>query len=188
MSRTIAFFCVFLCCMLAFRPAYPEDIKNYSDCEACPGNLHYGPDQARTILGQEGLLCIVRLKEFNRMSRSLPQTNPAAKNASAFAGLSIELSGNSAVLFLKDTEDQSYIQIVTDYLQVHQMGTPGAWSPEIYLQSSRDNRIELTDSLDNAWNKLKQSNIYAWVLAGGDVTWEKALKARVLEALDLLNK
>lgn len=188
MIRTVVRLFVFLCCALAFRPAYPEDIKSYSDCDICPGTLHYGPDEARTILGPEGLIGITRFNEVGRISLDLPWTEPPAKNTAAPAGLRVVLSGDSRILYFKDPEDQSYIQIVTDCHRAHQMSISGAWHPEIYLQSGHDSRIEQTDSLDVAWIKLKQSNIYAWVMADGSAVWQEALKARVVQALELLNK
>ena len=54
--------------------ASAEDIKGYSDCDVCPGSIHYGPDETRTLLGKEGRAAIGHLKESDNISIDLDES------------------------------------------------------------------------------------------------------------------
>jgi hypothetical protein len=167
--------------------AYAENIKSYSDCDVCPGSIHYGPDEACKLLGEEGFGLITQLKQFDRITVNLDEvlsSNQADNPDKAYA---VMLHGDSLVIYLQDSIDKSSIQLVTGYFRARQTDSAAAWQPEIYVGSSKANPVELSDSVDAAWNKIRESNIYQWVMANGDdVRWTDALRNRLLQALKIL--
>ena len=157
--------------------AYAEDIKGYSDCNVCPGSIHYGPDEARALLGKDGLEALAKLPERDSISIGLDKP------------LSVRVHGNSLILYIQDFRDESYVQIVTDYFQARQKGTLQAWQPELYVQSGKADGIKRDDTVDEAWVKLNKSNIYQWVMDGtSTVAWDYALKKKLLQVLSMLSE
>jgi hypothetical protein len=167
--------------------AYAEDIKSYSDCDVCPSSIHYGPDEARKLLGEEGFSLIARLKQFERINVNVDEVLSSDQPGEPDKPYAIKLHGDSLIIYLQDSIDESYVQMVTDYLRVRQTGSRAGWQPEIYVGSSKANAVDLSDSVDVAWTKIKESNIYQWVIANDDnIPWTDALNKRLLEALKIL--
>ena len=64
-----------------------------------------------------------------------------------------------------------------------------AWNPEVFVQSGKADVIERDDSIDQAWNKVRESNIYYWVMDGNSgIAWEQALNNKLMQALGALDK
>ncbi len=188
MRRIISYLLLALSLVLAGTCVYAEDIANYSDCDVCPGTIHYGPDDARRLLGQQGFDLITQLKQFDRITINLDEVLPSSPPKGPAKPCAVKLHGNALVIYLQDAIDESYVQIVTDYPRAQQTGSLVEWLPEIYMQSAKANSIELTDSLDLAWDKMRESNIYRWVMAvNEDARWTEAMMNRLVQVLKILN-
>ncbi len=154
-----------------------EDNKGYSDCNVCPGSIHYGPDEARTLLGKDGLKAIALLQENDQIIMDLEKPS------------TVRVHGNSRILYIQDSIDESYVQIVTDYVHARQKVALQSWHPELYVQSGKADIINRDDTVDQAHAKLRESNIYHWVMGGNSiVAWDYALRKKLLQVLSMLGK
>ena len=62
-----------------------------------------------------------------------------------------------------------------------------SWWPEIYLYAAKSDEIDLKDSMDVAWEKMKTSAVYYWVASKDEnIEWEVLLKTRILKMLMLM--
>lgn len=130
-------------------PGYGEDVRSYSECDVCPGTIHYGPVEAKKIMGSEGLALI---RKKGRSDRATIKVDP-----------DIEIYSLPNIIYIKSLLDESYIQIVTDEENAQRPGLSEDWYPEIYVQSSHSTEIRLEDTVTGAWEKMKKSRIYDWV-------------------------
>jgi len=165
---------------------YAEDIKNYSDCDVCPGAIHYGSEEAKKILGPAVFRLASRLKEDKTIKIDMDGVLKNGSEKDPDAGYEIKIWGTD-ILFIKSIIDGSLIQIVTDKLNTGQAGSFDNWQPEIYLDSRPSQEIDLEDSVKVAWTKMKASNIYRWVAPGKyAINWPSMLKKKILEAMQLM--
>ena len=167
--------------------AYAEDIQTYGGCEICPGQIHYGPDEAREILGPEGLKLVLKL---TRNKETKIDLEGALKNGSQEdndTGYELVISSGQNVIDIRDLHDKSYALIVTDRFGAWKTGTTDSWHPEIYLQARISDRIDRDDSLALAWDKFEKSNIYQWMgLKEDETIWRGLLGKKLLEAISLM--
>lgn len=181
---------IFLLATILINPSvYAEDIKNPNDCDVCPGEIHYGVDETRKILGMEGMKLVSNMKRFERKTIKI-DLGGVLKDGSEENndwGYELKIYGSQDRIYIEDIEDGSFILIETDYLNTHQSGEFDNWCPEIYLQSRKAEKIDLDDSVRLAWDKFERSNIYRWVLSDmGNISWTGQLRKRILQAIKLM--
>ena len=164
---------------------YAEDIKNYSNCDVCPGAIHYGTEEARKIMGYTGFRLASKLKKEKIVKIDMDGVLANGSEKDPDTGYEIKIWGTS-ILFIKDITDGSFIQIVSDHLNTSRTSSFNNWKPEIYLESSTLQKISLEDPLKVAWAKMKASNIYRWVAPGKDIDWPSLLKKKIVEAMQLM--
>ena len=51
--------------LFSISTLHAEDNKNYADCEVCRGGIHYGPEEAKEILGQGCFDLFVLIRRFH---------------------------------------------------------------------------------------------------------------------------
>ncbi len=179
---------IFLVIAIFITPfAHAEDVQTYGGCDICPGQIHYGPDAAREILGPEGLKLVLKLRRNKETKIDLDGVLRNGSEEDGNAGYELVITSGQNVIDIKDMHDKSYLLIVTDRLSARQTGTLDTWRPEIYLQSRISERIDRGDSLRLAWDKFKKSNIYQWVGIEEDkMNWHILLRDKVLQAIELM--
>jgi len=179
---------IFLVIAIFITPfAHAEDVQTYGGCDICPGQIHYGPDDAREILGPEGLKLVLRLKRNKETKIDLDGVLKNGSQEDSEKGYELVISSGQNVIDIKDMHDKSYLLIVTDHLSARQTGALDTWRPEIYLQSTPSDRISRDDSLKVAWDKFEKSNIYQWVGIEEDkMNWHILLTDKVLQAIELM--
>jgi hypothetical protein len=159
-----------------------EQISNYSNCEVCPGAIHYGVDEAKPILGEATFDMVLGLTGFKGLTLKIDLDGsmaPATGSVTTDA-YEIEIKASQEVVYIKDLRDGSYIHLVTDVQSENPPSGIERWHPEIYLQASHDTEIELSDPLPIAWEKFKAGSIYRWIMAGDStVSWSSALQEKI---------
>lgn len=166
-----------------------EDIKNYADCDVCHGGIHYGPDEAKEILGKECFDLFAQLDDKSKTIKiDLDGVRKPGSKDSPNTGYEIMVWGVSP-FYIKDLRDGSKIQIINHVINPSKPLSTDNWVPDIYLYAAKSDEIDLKDAMDVAWEKLKSSGIYFWVLSENEnKDWNDALKNKILEMLKLMTK
>jgi len=151
-------------------PVNAEKIKNYSSCDVCPGSIYIIPDEARNIMGIE---CLKQIRKINRNIQQIVKIDldGVMKNGGpedTNLNYDIEITSFHNIIYIKSLIDSSYIQIALDDINADRSELLHEWHPEIYLQSSHSNEINLKDTVKDAWKKMKTIHIYEWVFSDKD--------------------
>jgi hypothetical protein len=188
MSMTKEAFIISLLMAILVAPATcAEDIQTYGGCDICPGQIHYGPDEAREILGPEGLKLVSKLRKNKAIKIDLDGVLENGLQEDNDKGYELIISSGQSVLDVKDIHDKSFLLIVTDHLRAQQAEALDRWYPEIYLQSRLSDKINRDDSLTLAWDRFEKSNICQWVgLEEDKIGWRLLLRHKVLQAIELM--
>jgi len=167
--------------------ACAEDIQTYGGCDICPGQIHYGPEEAREILGSEGLKLVTKLHRNKAVKIDLDKVRENGTEEDSDEGYELVITSGQNVIDVKDIHDNSYVLIVTDHFSARGAETLDGWRPEIYLQARQADRIDREGSLREAWDKFEKSNIYQWVgLKEDEMSWRAVLGNKLLEAITLM--
>lgn len=187
--------CVFiLVAMMAWGTiAAAEDIANDSGCDVCAGAIHFGPEETRKIFGDEirekinsfgwqGQKCV-----WVDLDGALKNTE-TPKDESLFE---IKIYGTVLTVFIKSLIDGSVMELIVNNVEEVKDDAPAemiiAWYPEIYLYAGDSQPINLTDSLDVAWSKLKERHVFQWAGRGKDVRVNpEELRKQIMTALKTL--
>jgi hypothetical protein len=166
---------------------YAEDNKNYANCDICHGGIHYGPEEAKEILGKECFDLIALLRDqLKTVKIDLDGDLKNGSRETPDTGYEIKAWGADP-FYIEDLRDGSIILISSQTADLGQASTFGSWWPEIYLYASESDEIDLKDSMDVAWEKMKSSAIYFWVMSENEnMEWNGLLKARMLKVLKLI--
>lgn len=166
-----------------------EEIRNYGQCPVCPGNIHISQDQARELLGRKAMALISGIDPQKSMSIQidLDGAMKPVHSTEVKEGFDLHITAHRHIIYIKSLVDNSYIQIVSPGQAARNTSLMLDWHPEVYLQSAGDDRIDLKDTKDTAWQRMAESHIYAWVFKGddGERDGEKFQK-QVAYALSLL--
>ncbi len=189
---------VILFCWLLFTvdgQVHAQDIANYSDCDVCPGTIHYGPEEVEALIGKETLSMIGKIaygEEGKIQKRVLlidldgVRTHGDGKSDPAGYELKVQAtrreSLDTTVIYIWDLRDDSYIQLAGESTP-----NPPFWKADLYLQAGEDQKIELADSADIAWAKLKESHIHKWVMDGAkEPSWKERFPLSIKSILSKL--
>lgn len=160
--------------------ALAADIKNYSNCDVCPANLHFGPDETRELLGKEGkgLAKLLVEKPETYLFLDLDGTRNAFMSQTVGPtpeGYDLKISWRGPVFYITSLKDDSFVLVLPDL--------PGAaadsliagdWNPEMYLQPPHEHDVTMSkDTVPAIWERLRASHIYEWG-AGLDTPPDKA--------------
>ena len=171
---------VLVMCMILFSiTGFCEDITNYAECDVCYGSIHLDPLETKKIFGQDGLRYLSDLPDKSVVKIDLDGMMEPGNLSSADAEFELKIWVVEDLLFIKDIKDGSLIQMT---------GT-NSGSVHLYLESSKENEIELQDSVDDAWIKMKTSNIYSWIgLIENKQDWYEAFRKKILSVCQILKK
>jgi len=170
-------------------PGFAEEIKNYSNCDSCPGTIHFGAVEARNVIGLEGMKLIQKMTQPDHVIIKI-DIDGVLRNGSAEdrdTGYEIKIDSYQHVVYIQSLLDESYIQIVNDFQNARRSTSLHDWHPEIYLQSSHSDKIRREDTVTAAWEKMKTSHIYDWIF--GDQNYEDQLDClgnKILYAFKLI--
>ena len=180
----ISFFSLFIVTSSAFA----ERVKPLNpDCETCPVAISYEGDEARNILGKDGMSLIMQLGKIEKKIRKIDLEGDKTIGTEKDSDDGYEL----LVIVSKDTiainsiQDLSCIKIKTDFDDSELQRDINKWNPEIQLLLSRAYGIRETDNLDSAWEKMKQSDIY-WHVDNSmdDTEWNNNFRNFILNVLE----
>ena len=173
--------------LFSISTLHAEDNKNYADCEVCRGGIHYGPEEAKEILGQGCFDLFVQLTDQSKTVKL--DLDGVLKNGSREkpdTGYEIKVWGADP-FYIKDLRDGSMILISSRVEDFGLTPTFDNWKPEIYLYAAKSDGIDLKDPMDVAWEKMKTSAVYYWVVSKDEnIEWEALLKDRILKMLTLM--
>ena len=173
-------------------PVVAEENKNDSGCDVCPGAVYFSPEESTEILGDE--IRAWALEWWWQGQRSVwIDLDGVLKNAEAPENethFELQIYGMPDRIFIKSLLDNSVLELVCYAIESKAAvaaGGSAAWSPEIYLFAGHDGQIDLEDSLDEAWRKIRETHIYQWVSRGKDLRETPGeMKARVFRAMQAL--
>ncbi len=173
--------------LFSISTLHAEDNKNYADCEVCRGGIHYAPGEAKEILGEECFELFVQLTDQSKTIKI--DLDGVLKNGSREkpdTGYELKVWGADP-FYIQDLRDGSIILISGQTADLGQASTFNSWWPEIYLYAAKSDGIDLEDPMDVAWEKMKTSAIYYWVISKDEnMEWNELLKVRVLKMLKLM--
>lgn len=177
-----SFFAIIFCCF----PVFGEDISNYSGCEVCEGGIHYGYEEARRIIGTEGMKIIAMLPPKPSVKIDLDGVRKPGTTADPDAGFEISAWGRD-VIYIKHLDDGSKIYIIADRRNAKSQTRLSEWYPEIYMETSHDDAIHLKDSVKEAWKKMESSMIYKWMAKNHTgVLPAQMIGSKIRSTLDLM--
>ncbi len=169
-------------------PASAEQVANLSGCDVCHGAISLSFQETKDLMGDEIFERFGRIRKNAVVKIDLDGILKPGTGASLDDGFELRIWNNNNVVMIRDLRDKSTIQFVV---------TAGP-SARIYLESSTDNEIDLSDSMDLAWMKFRLSNAYQWVRENGvgqekkvgqekdKARWLELLKNRLYWAMDTL--
>jgi hypothetical protein len=173
--------------LLSVVPLHAEDNSNYADCDICHGGIHYGPKEAKEILGQECFDLLVQLTDrsktikldFDGVLENGSREDPDTEYELKVWGVD--------PFYIKDLRDGSIILISSQTKDLGQASTFNSWWPEIYLYAAKSDEIDLKDAMDVAWEKMEMSAVYHWVISEDEsMEWEALLRGRIMKMLALM--
>lgn len=165
-----------------------EEIGNYANCDVCNGAIHLTVSETIDLLGFEGTMMIRKIPGAEDRNIKIDLDGQLKNGTTNMPddGYEIKIWG-SEVFYIKDLRDQSTIQMITSRNQSSNSDDIQAYQPNIYLIGGHDHSIELTDSVDEAWKKMKKTRIYQWVgKADNKQEWLMNLRKKIFQAVELL--
>jgi len=180
-------FCVAVLVVLLPVLVSSEEISNYAKCDVCDGAIHLTVQETVDLLGFEGVMAIRKMPVTETKSVSI-DLDGQLKNGTTTTdeGYEIKIWG-SEVFYIKDLRDQSTIQMITTRKQASNFDDMQSYQPHIYLYGGHDHSIELSDTVDVAWKKMKQTRIYQWVgKSDNKGEWLINLQKKIFQAIELM--
>lgn len=162
MNRSFLHIIILLGVLLLPSSVLGEDISNYSECDVCHGSIHLNPIETKLLLGEEGRKFVQSLGEKQVVIKvdAHGKLAPASAETPNKEYEMLVWVGGSA-LFIKDTRDDSLIQLVLDKSGASQ-GLE-MWQPHIYAESGKVDEIVLTDTVATGWSKFSSSSLAQWL-------------------------
>ena len=180
----ISFSSMFIVTALAFA----ERVKPLNpDCETCPLVISYDGDEARNLLGKDGMSQIMKLEKIEKKRRKidLDGLKVIGTEKDSDEGYELLVIVYKHLIVINSLQDGSSIKIRTDFSEPELHRDMNQWNPEIQLLLSGVNEIKETDNLALAWEKMKDSCIYGHVNNSIDHRkWNKNFRAFVLNVLE----
>jgi len=167
-----------------------EEIANYAGCDVCNGAIHLTMKETKDLLGLEGVIATLKLPLPNskKVKIDLDGKLENGTKDSAYDGYEIEIWG-SEIFFIKDLRDESVIQMLTSRGQLPSSDNMQSYKPHIFLDAGHTHGIDLKDSVDVAWKKMRHTNIYKWVgEAENKDEWLLLLREKIFQAMEIMNK
>lgn len=167
-----------------------EEIANYAGCEVCEGAIHLTIGETKDLMGFEGTMATLKilLPTDKIIKIDLDGKLENGTKETPDEGYEIRIWGDE-IFFIQDLRDESVIQMITSRAQISTTGDTEGYQPHIYLDAGHDHGILLTDSVDVAWKKLKQTRIYEWVgKAENKKEWLPLLRKKIIFAMELMGK
>ena len=154
--KTIVIFIAAVFSFLILGTVSAEQVANFSDCDVCPGAIYLPPKEANPILGEKIFEHFSKIHRGKVVKIDLDSVLKSGSGASLDDGYELRIWKNGNLALIRDLRDNSLIQLVIT-------GTASKPQAEIYLNASKDQEIDLSDSIDLAWMKFRFTNIYQWV-------------------------
>ena len=155
----------FISIFIVTTHTFAEKVKPLNpDCDSCPVAISYDGDEARNILGKDGMSQIMKIDNKKKKTRKidLDGIKRIGTEKDSDNGYELLVFVRKKSIVINFLEDLSAIKIITDLngLELHR--DVNKWNPEIQLLLSRANEIKKTDNLDSAWKKVKDSSMYKY--------------------------
>lgn len=170
LGRVIVLFLMFIFPALSFA----ENVKPLNpECAVCPVVISYEGDEARKILGQEGIKLLLKLKEIDQKTSKI-DLDGVRKNGSEFGsdeGYELLVIAYKHKVVINSIQDKSSLTVLTDH-EKH----------EIRLKND-DIRIGKDDDLEMAWAKVKTGKLYEHINGMGMADWNENLSKIIYVAL-----
>ena len=168
--------------------AFAEKVKPLNpDCEVCPVAISYDGDEARNLLGKDGMSQIMKLDKIEKKTRKidLDGTKMIGTEKDRDDDYELKVIIYKHLIVINSLQDGSSIKIKTDLNKSELHRDMNKWNPEIQLMSSGGNEIRKTDNLDLAWEKMKDSSIYGYANNSIDHRkWNNNFREFVLNVLE----
>lgn len=135
------------------------------DCDVCPVVIGYDGEEARDILGKEGIGLLLKLTWFEQKTSKidLDGVRKTGSEREGDEGYELLVLSYKHMISINSIKDGAVIKIQTDVQHLTPGGVTGAWAPEIYLTPPRYAEIEKNDTLDMAWDKVKTGSMYEYI-------------------------
>ena len=168
---------VFSFFILIFGTANAEQVANFSDCDVCPGAIYLSSKEANPLLGEKIFERLSKTPRGKVVKIDLDGVLKRGSGASSDEGYELRIWNNGNVVMIRDLRDSSIIQLVVS-------GSASNPVAKIYLNSSTDNEIALSDPINLAWKKFRFTNIYHWVGPEKDkAIWLELMKEKLFWAI-----
>lgn len=171
-----------------------EDIQNDSGCDVCDGAIHYGPDETREIFGDEIREKINEMRWQGQKNVWIDldgvwKNTESPENESHFE---LKIYGTILKVFVKSLMDGSVVELVLNTVEETGDDTTASlsrtWNPEIYFYAGHAEPIDLSDSVDAAWKKIKERHVYQWIGRGKDLrAHPEEMRRQLMNALTALS-
>jgi len=165
-----------------------ETIGNYAGCKVCHGSIYYTAIESIEILGAKGYAYISELRGSNSKVKKI-DLDGLLKSGSLKTpdqGYELRIWWGNEVFYIKDLIDGSLIEIYADHKTTLKADGYKTWQPKIYISSLKAEKIDLKDTMDIAWQKVKKSGIYFWVSDGNKKgEWKDQLSNKILQSFEL---
>jgi len=163
--------------------AIAEDISNYSDCDVCHGAIHFGQKDTAGFLDKN--LYMEALKGIAKGKVLKIDLDGVLINGTADTpdeGYELKIWGKN-VFFIQELRDKSLVQVVWLPGDTENGEQDEGYHLDIYMEPGHDLEIDLKDSVDEAWKKMRFTQIYRWVGKTSDKEkWKILLGEKILDA------
>lgn len=135
------------------------------DCDVCPVVISYDGEEARGILGKEGIRLLLKLATIEQKTSKidLDGVRKTGSERDGDEGYELLVLSYKHMISINSIKDGAVIKIQTDVQHITPGGVTGAWAPEIYLTPPQYAEIEKNDTLGMAWDKVKDGSLYGYI-------------------------
>ena len=176
-----------LAVLLYFNPdSGAEEIKNFSGCEVCPGNIWFGPEETRKILGEKGFSLVSEI-EKRTAKKNLCRSGGNSRAGNRKRGPRRIRTENFAF-----SEHALYRACGGPVLYSACHGQSGKQLRPMASRNVSSVRVlrknqKLDEPLEFAWAKMKKSMIWKWAATEDAGTQANSLSSeRIIQALEIL--
>lgn len=179
--------------LLLVYPAgvFAEKVKPLNpDCDVCPTAICYEGNEARELLGMDGMRLLLKLKSENLDQKTnkidLDGKKPIGLEKDPDEGYELLVFSYKHLVAINSLQDTSTIKIETDFQNLKPGDDSNTWMPEIQLMPPNSDAIQKTDDLETAWKKMKASRLYIVVNHNSNdhKVWKENLSKTIRKVLE----
>jgi hypothetical protein len=135
------------------------------DCDVCPVVISYEGEEARGILGKEGVALLLKLSTIKEKTSKidLDGVKKTGSERDGNEGYELLVFSYKHMISINSIRDGAVVKIQTDFQNLNSGGGANSWAPEIYLTPPSFAAIQKDDDLKTAWDKVKNSTLYEYI-------------------------